>query len=390
MQSMDGGARPRVLVVDDMVENLNLLELLLSPKGFTVLKADSGRLALDLVAQDPPDVVLLDLVMPEMDGFQICERLKGDPRTRHIPVIILTGVTEHEANIKALELGADDFMIRPFDSVLLDARIRSAVRAKGLQDELIRHQETLEERIRERTSQIERVQQATVFSLAKLAESRDPETGEHLDRMRSYARTVARHLAEQPETRDLVNEEFVEVLYVASPLHDIGKVGIPDRILLKPGKLTRAEFDIMKSHTSIGGETLRAATTEAGPNGFLETGCRIAYYHHERWDGNGYPRGLKADEIPLEARIVALGDVYDALTSKRPYKEAFPHDVARRIILEGRGTQFDPRVVDAFLAMEAEFVSIQKQYHDTGEPTALQRLIRVLEEMDAADQRGDG
>ncbi len=353
-----------ILVVDDMKENLELLQLLLKPKGYTVQTAETGEKALQLIADDPPDVILLDLVMPGMNGFEVCERVKQARETRHIPVIMITGVIEHEANVRALEAGADDFVVRPFDSLLLDARIRSAIRSKALQDQLIGYQHDLEERIRERTIQLERIQYAAVFSLAKLAESRDPETGEHLERIRSYARAIAEHLSEQPAYEDMVDSAFVDAIYFTSPLHDIGKVGIPDDILLKPGKLSAEEFDTMKTHSNIGGETLQAAYEEAGPNTMLDMGRDIAFYHHERWDGKGYPTGLKGEEIPLAARIVSLGDVYDALRSKRPYKEGFSHEKSKEIIMEGRGTQFDPAVIDAFVAREDEFVQIKETLDD--------------------------
>lgn len=378
-------SRPYILVVDDMRENTLILQNFLAPKGYQVAAAFSGAEALELVEKNPPDVILLDLMMPGMDGFTVCQRLKQDPRTRHIPVVVLTGMSEREANVKALEMGADDFMAKPFDSVVLDARIRSSLRSKALQDRIIEYQreleannELLEQRIRERTAQLARTQQVTVFSLAKLAESRDTETGEHLDRMRRYATEIAVELAASDKFRDVVTKVFVEALFESSPLHDIGKVGIPDQILLKPGKLSRDEFDVMKTHTQIGGDTLRAADLEAGGDSFLAMGRDIAYAHHEKWDGAGYPAGLKGTEIPLAARICALGDVYDALTSKRPYKEAFSHEKSRGIILEGRGAHFDPDIVDAFLARERQFTEISKSFHDGGRPSKIQEIVEHL------------
>ncbi len=378
---------PKILVVDDLEENVRLLKHFLRPKGYQVQCAYTGPQALMSVESDPPDVILLDLVMPGMDGFEVCQRLKEDPRTRHIPIIILTGLSAVEANIKALEAGADDFLIKPIDSILLDARIRNSLRAKLLQDRIIQYQrqlelynETLEARIRDRTAQVERTQQVAIFSLAKLAESRDNETGEHIDRMRCYARELALELSTWSRFEDIVNPEFVDALYVSSPLHDIGKVGIPDGILLKPGTLSREEFEIMKAHTIIGGDTLKAADVEAGENSFLAMGRDIAYYHHEKWDGSGYPFCLKGTEIPLAARIVALGDVYDALTSRRPYKEAFSHERSKSIILEGRGTHFDPDIVAAFLAREESFIAIRNSFHDRGH-SRIQELINTLNQL---------
>lgn len=378
---------PKVLVVDDLEENVRLLQHFLRPKGFQVYTAYTGQQALALVEETPPDVILLDLVMPGMDGFEVCRRLKGDSSMRHIPVIILTGLSEIEANVKALEAGADDFLIKPIDSILLDARIRSSLRSKRLQDRVIQYQrqlelynETLEARIRERTAQVEKTQQVTIFSLAKLAESRDNETGEHIDRMRCYARELALELSTWPKYSGIVDSTYVETLYMSSPLHDIGKVGIPDGILLKPGKLSPEEFEVMKAHTIIGGDTLKAADAEAGENSFLSMGCEIAYYHHEKWDGTGYPFRLSGLDIPLSARIVALGDVYDALTSRRPYKEAFSHERSKAIILEGRGTHFDPDVVDAFLNREEHFIMVRQSFQDRGH-SRIQRLINTLNQL---------
>lgn len=383
--------RPVILVVDDIQENITLLQRLLEPKGYVVSGATTGTEALGSIEEAPPDIVLLDLVMPEMDGFEVCTRLKRDPRTRHIPVIIVTGLAEHDANVRALEAGADDFLLRPIDSVLLNARLRSSLRSKNLQDEnrryqerLERYNEELEERIRERTVQLERSQHATVFSLARLAESRDPETGEHLERIRSYTRHIATHLAGLPQFKEELNSDFISALYYASPLHDIGKVGIPDRILLKPGRLTPAEFEIMKSHTLVGGETLGAAVVEVGQDPLLKMGQDVAFYHHERWDGAGYPFGKKGTEIPLAARIVALADIYDALTSKRPYKEPFSHEKSKAIILEGRATHLDPDIVDAFITKEPEFIKTRYEHEDSGEPTRIQQIIESLEKAEQA------
>jgi putative two-component system response regulator len=380
--------QPTILVVDDMPENIALMRRLLAPKGYTIAEALGGAAAIDMVATDPPDVVLLDLIMPDMNGFEVCDRLKRDLSTRHIPIIIITGVAEHDANIRALEAGVDDFLIRPIDPVLLDARIRSSVKAKALQDQVIKYQRrleidnvALEERVRERTAQLERTQQVTMFSMARLAESRDPETGEHLERMRRYVREIAIEMGTWPKYDGVIDSGFVEILYYSSPLHDIGKVGIPDQILLKPGKLSTDEFDIMKTHTLVGGDTLKAADEEAGGNSFLMMGRDIAYYHHEKWDGNGYPYSLSGEEIPLPARIAALGDAYDALTSKRPYKEPFSHEKSRDIILEACGSHFDPDVIEAFKARESRFVRIRDQYQDSGHLTHIEQISQTLERL---------
>ncbi|MCL4217452.1 MAG: response regulator [Candidatus Hydrogenedentes bacterium] len=361
--------------------NIDLMRRFLTSKGYLVDTAMDGETALNKIAESPPDVILLDLIMPGMHGLEVCERLKGAPSTRHIPIIIITGISEHETNVKALELGADDFLVRPFDSLLLNARIHSSVRSKFLQDQILTYQHQLEERVRERTAEIERTQQVTIFSLAKLAESRDPETGQHLDRIRRYVRILAAALSTKAKFSSLIDEQYVERLYLSSPLHDIGKVGIPDQILLKPGKLSTHEFEIMKTHTIIGGDTLKAADEEAGAGSFLAMGKKIAYSHHERWDGTGYPYGLSGEAIPLTGRITAVADVYDALSSRRPYKEPFSHEKSKAIILEGKGSHFDADVIDAFLECEQHFCSIRESFSGEEGPSMIQRLVESLEQL---------
>lgn len=383
---------PTILVVDDLPENARLLRDFLEPKGYRVIAAIGGQEALARLDHEVPDAILLDLVMPDMDGLTLCARIRENASWRHIPIIFLTGRSERDLNVQALELGAQDFVSKPFDPILLHARIRNVLRAKYLQDQLIEYQhelETINERlevaVRDRTEQVERIQQVTVFSLAKLAESRDTETGDHLERMRSYTRELALELRREGPYRNLITDGFIESLYRSSPLHDIGKVGIPDSILLKPGKLTPHEFDVMKSHTLIGGDTLRAAEREAGGDLFLAMGRDIAYFHHEKWDGSGYPHGVSEDTIPLSARIAAVADVYDALSSKRPYKDAFSHEKSVHIITEGRGTHFDPAVHDAFLRCEERVVSIRSHFQSTGKLSPLEEKVSLLNEMRAAN-----
>lgn len=369
----------KILIVDDMPENAMVLQSFLAPMGYHVESVTQGEEALRRVEQEPPDVILLDVMMPGMNGFEVCRRLKQDPLTQHIPVVILTGMSDKETNIEAVKSGADDFLIKPFDSVLLEARIKNSCKTKFLHDRLVEYQRELEIKVLERTEQVVLTQQVTVFSLAKLAESRDNETGDHLERMRSYARELAESMVRTEKYRDTHDGAFVSEIYKSTPLHDIGKVGIPDRILLKPGKLTPEEFEIMKYHSQIGGDTLKAADIEAGRDSFLATGRDIAYYHHEKWDGTGYPYGLAGEEIPLCARIAALADVYDALSSRRPYKEPFDHAKSRAIILEGRGSHFDPDVVDAFLERETRFVEIRDQFQGEGRLPPIQTLVNALE-----------
>jgi putative two-component system response regulator len=379
---------PKILVVDDLEENTRLLGHLLESKGFRISVAHDGVEALKSVEENPPDVVLLDLIMPLLDGFQVLEKLKQNPATENIPVIIITGMAKRDANVRAIELGAHDFIQKPFEPVLLEARIRSCVRAKVLSDQNNEYQrllelstDTLDLAVKDRTAIISKIQRTTVFSLSKLAESRDTETGDHLERMRCYSRELAREMITLSKYKAKYTGEFAEEIFDSSPLHDIGKVGIPDRILLKPGKLTSDEFDIMKTHTTIGGDTLKAADVEAGTNSFLAMGRDIAYSHHEKWDGSGYPYGLSGEDIPLASRIVALGDVYDALSSRRPYKEPFSHEKSKAIILEGRGSHFDPDVVDAFLAIEPTVVDIRERFQGKGHLSPLAELSDRLDHL---------
>lgn len=369
----------RILVVDDLPENALVLKSFLTPLGYELHAATNGEDALKMVADNPPDVILLDLMMPGMDGFEVCRRLKHDPKTHHIPVIIITGMSDRDSNVRAVEAGADDFLIKPFDRVLLEARIKTSVMTKVLHDELLQYKEELEKKVVERTQQVVLTQQVTVFSLARLAESRDNETGDHLERMRSYARELSEEFVQMDKYKGVLDRKFVKEMYQSTPLHDIGKVGIPDRILLKPGKLTKEEFDIMKHHSRIGGETLEAADREAGRDSFLAMGRDIAFYHHEKWDGSGYPFGLSGTDIPVSARITALADVYDALSSRRPYKEPFSHEKSRSIILEGRASHFDPDVVDAFLNREQRFIEIRESFQGSGALAPIQALVNALE-----------
>lgn len=369
----------KILIVDDMPENAMVLRSFLAPMGYHIDAVTRGEDALTMVEKNPPDVILLDIMMPGMNGFEVCRRLKQDPETQHIPVVIITGMSDKETNIEAVKSGADDFLIKPFDRILLEARIKTSSKTKLLHDRLIEYKRELEHKVVERTEQVVLTQQVTVFSLAKLAESRDNETGDHLERMRSYARELCEEVVRLPKYSDTYGPAFVDEIYKSTPLHDIGKVGIPDRILLKPGKLTDEEFEIMKQHSMIGGDTLKAADIEAGRDSFLTTGRDIAYYHHEKWNGTGYPFQLSGEDIPLCARIAALADVYDALSSRRPYKEPFSHEKSKAIILEGRESHFDPDIVDAFLAKEKRFIEIREHFQGEGRLAPIQELASALE-----------
>jgi len=362
----------KILIIDDQKPNRDLMSELMSMLGHSPYVAEGGLAGIEKLRQENPDLVLLDITMPGMDGYEVLEHIKSDPVHRYVPVLVVSGMDDVQSAITCIEKGADDYLCRPFNTALLRARVGACLAKKELLESEREHKRRieeynakLEERVRDAVREISSTQMATIFALSRLSESRDPETGEHLERMCEYARLTAEYLAGLSKYADTIDEVFVENVQAGAPLHDIGKVGIPDRILQKPGKLTDEEFEVMKAHTTIGAQTLRAVDREHPGNAFVRIGIEIAEAHHERWDGAGYPKGLAGDGIPLAGRILALADVYDALTSRRCYKEAFSHEKSAGIILEGRGTQFDPDVVDAFQTREAEFVDVRERHEDT-------------------------
>jgi len=371
-----------ILIVDDNEDNVFLLDHMISSQGYNTLKAYGGREALDIINANHKaiDLVILDIMMPGIDGLQVTKSIKGDPSTRGIFIILLTaGHGRTEDVVRGLDAGADDYLIKPAEKMELMARVRSLLRTKRLQDELAEKNlaladmnENLAQLVEERTIEIMVTRDAAIFGLAKLAEYRDPETGAHLERIRNYTYELSADMAMQDKYHDLIDDEFCRMIYQSSPLHDIGKVGVPDNILLKPGKLTPEEFEIMKEHSTIGGDALAATSRwNVSGNNFLAMGCDIAYYHHEKWNGAGYPKKLAGEDIPLSARIMAISDVYDALASKRVYKEAMPHDEAVKIIIEGSGTHFDPDIVKAFLRMESKFKTIRERYEHMEERSSM-------------------
>ena len=349
---------PTILVVDDEPLNREMLCAQLVGLGYKVTNAETGLGALAQILASPPDCVLLDIMMPEMDGRQVLEKLHEDKLLRRLPVIMVTALDDRNSMVTCLELGAEDYLVKPYDRHVLRARIENCLakkRYRDQEDDLWRHVRDynlhLEGKLAEQVRQVAEAQLSTIFALSKLVESRDCEMGRHLERVRSYCEIIAQELERRGDFSGQINGAFTRHLCAASPLHDIGKVAIPDAILLKPDKLEPAEFELMKRHCTIGEETLRAVQGSYRDNKFLEIGIEIAASHHERWDGSGYPRGLAEEQIPLSARILAIGDVYDVLTSKRCYKSALSHEESRDLIAAQR-TQFDPRVLDAFLACE--------------------------------------
>lgn len=360
-----------LLVVDDNEMNRDMLSRRLTPLGYNVSLACDGEEALDLLRQSSFDLVLLDLMMPIKDGFEVLSEIKEDENLLSIPVIMITALDDNSSAARCIRMGAEDYLTKPFDPILLKARVGACLERKRLHDQeahylerIERYNNELEDRVRAQVEQITSAQLGAIFAMSKLAESRDPETGEHLERMREYCKVLSMSLAKKAKYQGLIDEEFITNIYAASPLHDIGKVGIEDRILLKPGPLTADEWNIMKKHPVIGAETLREVERQHPGNSLIQMGIDIAASHHEKWDGSGYPFGLKGEEIPLVARIMALGDVYDALSSKRCYKDAYGHEKSCQILIEGRGSHFDPDVVDTFAEIQDEFLRIREFYQD--------------------------
>ena len=371
MTSIEPGsasAHPTVLIVDDVPDNLQVLGTLLRTHGYQVRAANSGAAALRFAAKPPlPDLILLDVMMPELDGYEVLRRLREDPRTENIPVMFLTALGDARDEEHGLSLGAADYIAKPIRPAVVLARVRTQLQAKQSRDWLRDQNAALEAEVSRRVAEAERAQEATVRALAHLAETRDPETGNHILRTQEYVRKLAELLRRNPRFGRLLTERYIRMLARSAPLHDIGKVGIPDHILLKPGKLSPEEWEIMKTHSAIGAIALeRAEQDVAHPVEFLSLAPDIARWHHERWDGAGYPDGLAGEAIPLSARLMAVADVFDALISPRVYKPAFPFEKARSIIAEGRGSQFDPAVVDVFIDAFEEFVRIARGHRDDG------------------------
>ncbi|WP_160287110.1 HD-GYP domain-containing protein [Pseudomonas knackmussii] len=368
MNAPGSAARPTILIVDDTPDNLALLTELLKLL-YRVKAARSGEKALQIATGDePPDLILLDVMMPGMSGFEVCRRLRELPQTRDIPVIFITALGAADDEIHGLELGAVDYITKPINPPTVLMRVDNQLRVKAAADFLRDQNAFLEREVARRTEEVVAIQDVTILAMASLAETRDNETGNHIRRTQHYVRALAEHLQQHPRFAAGLDEDTRQLLFKSAPLHDIGKVGIPDRILLKPGRLTADEFEVMKTHTTLGRDALQQAEERLGIGvPFLRLAKEIAYGHHEKWDGTGYPEGLAGDAIPLSARLMAVADVYDALISRRIYKAGMPHEQAVQFIGGQRGTHFDPDIVDAFLTLQHEFRAIAAQYRDSDE-----------------------
>lgn len=347
--------QPTVLVVDDEPNNVKLLELLLHGEGYTTIAAKNGSEALTLAAAENPDLILLDVMMPDMDGFETVARLKADPRTKPVPVIMVTALDDRDSKLRALQAGAEEFLSKPIDRADLTVRVRNLLRLKEYGDFLANHNRMLDEQVKQRTAELEEAYRDTVFTLVRAAEHKDEETGHHVRRISHYCKVLAEAMN--------MPADFHDVIFNASPMHDIGKIGIPDYVLLKPGGFTPEEWEIMRTHCTLGASILGSGTSP-----YTRMGAEIALNHHERWDGSGYPNGLKGEAIPLSARIMQICDVYDALRSKRPYKLPFDHARSVEIITRGDGRvepgHFDPAVLACFAAQADRFAAIYAQHAD--------------------------
>jgi len=356
---------PTVLVVDDTPDNLVLVSELLGD-SYRVKVANSGARALKAAQTDPvPDLVLLDIMMPEMDGYEVCRQLKASAATRDIPIIFLTARADSDDERLGLELGAVDYITKPMSPSIVLARVQTHLALKATADFLRDKSAYLEREVALRTLEVQALQDVTMMAMASLAETRDDETGNHIRRTQRYVKALAERLRAHPRFEAVLNTQMIELIYKSAPLHDIGKIGIPDHILLKPGKLTDNEFEVMKEHTLLGRKAIEGAERRLGMRvRFLNVAKDMACCHHERWDGTGYPLCLAGDAIPVPGRLMALADVYDAIISRRIYKSASTHDQACSAIVKGRGTQFDPDVVDAFIDIAEEFRDIALKYPD--------------------------
>ncbi len=359
--------KPSVLIVDDSPENLSLMTGLLI-SHYTVKTATVSAHVMKIAITEQPDVILLDIMMPDLDGYEVCRRLKADSLTREIPVIFLTSSTDPESEQLGMSVGAVDYITRPLTPAILMSRVKAHFMVAASAKTMRINNDYLELEVSKRTRQMAALQKVTILALASLAETRDSETGNHLKRTQQYMELLCKYLRGRPIFRDFLSTERIQYMIECAPLHDIGKVGIPDRILLNPGRYSAAEFAIMKTHPTLGRDAIAKAQANAPQDGeFFEIAKQIIYSHHEKWDGSGYPQGLAEEEIPIPARLMALADVYDALISRRVYKPGMSHEKVVQIIMDGRGKHFDPDVVDAFLSLSDDFQAIATRFADTDE-----------------------
>lgn len=347
----------KILVVDDEPAILCMLKKVLETNSCEVILLDDSQMAVNMAHSCMPDLILLDIQMPGMDGFAVCTQFKSDAELKDIPIIFLSGQNATKDIIKGFDVGGVDYITKPFHIEEVRARVGTHLHLCSLKYKL-----AYLKQVEEKNSEVLDAQLTTIFALAKLAEYRDEDTGRHLERVREYCRLLAEKLREDSPYIEQISDEFIICIQNAAPLHDIGKVAIPDKILLKPEKLTPEEFEIMKTHSAVGAENLQMVYRRYPNNVFIGMGIEIALHHHEHWDGAGYPDGLKGSDIPLAARIIALADFYDALCSDRCYRKAFSHDHVTAMIVNAKGSHFDPIIVAAFMAIEKDFLRVQQVF----------------------------
>lgn len=371
--------KAHVLALDDQPENLQALTALLSPHYYVHPFIDAKSLFQYIDSGKPADVILLDIVMPGMDGYQVCEILRKKPELEEVPIMFLTGLNSRDDEEKGLQFGAVDYISKPFSPGVLLSRVKNQSTLSRVMRIIQEQNQFLDMRVAERTAdlarknveltlkadEIIRTQEATMLALSSLAETRDSDTGKHIFRTQTFVKELSIALRNSGMYTTELSDEMIDLLHRSAALHDIGKVAIPDHILLKPGRLEPEEFEIMKTHAQLGSYAIETAETVLkSSNSFLSTARDIAHYHHERWDGNGYPERLAGNSIPLPARIMSVADVYDALTCERVYKPGMPHEKATAIMLEGRGTQFDPSILDVFIEIQDKFAEIAHEFAD--------------------------
>ena len=364
MASEQAESKGKIMIVDDTVVNLELLQNLLQRRGYSIMAFPQGKLALKAALKSPPDMLLLDINMPEMDGFEVCSHFKSEPSLAKIPVLFISALEASQDKVRAFAAGGVDYVTKPFQIEELNARVDTHLKIVRMQRELERYNHELEELVQEKVRDIEESHLSTILAMVKLTEYRDVGTGMHIERTRTLCSMLAAKLAEHPEYDGLLSPEYAETIYNAAPLHDVGKVGVPDGILLKPGRLTDDEWEIMKTHSEIGAETLREVRRKYVSNAFVNMGIEIARFHHEKWDGSGYPEGRSREAIPLSARIMAVADVYDALRTRRPYKEPFSHEESFTILQKDSGSHFDPLLVEVFGDLEDEIKELYTRCAD--------------------------
>ncbi|MBC8061274.1 MAG: response regulator [Clostridiaceae bacterium] len=353
-----------VLVVDDTPANLKVLSAILKEQGCIARTVPTGKLALKSICNNAPDLILLDINMPDMNGYQVCEALKEDETLKNIPVIFISALNETMDKVKAFSVGGVDYITKPFQFEEVQARVETHLKLSFAQKEIEQYNRNLEELVKEKVKELSNSQMSTIFAMAKLAQSRDDDTGKHLERVQNFCKLIAEGLSKRSKYKIIIDDKYIDNIFNASTLHDIGKVGISDNILLKPGRLTTDEFEIMKTHVIIGASTLEEVRKLYRKNSFINMGIAITNSHHEKWDGSGYPSNLSGVAIPLSARIMAIADVYDAIKSKRCYKTAFTHEESCKIIYEGSGKHFDPDIVEVFREINEDVLRTWERFQD--------------------------